>query len=165
MIKIVQAKENHIEDIGKLWWEFIKFHEDVDPIWTPNDNATSFFIEYHLNKFMKSENCLVLVALDDSKTVGYSLSEIQIIPPGPKRDNYGYIDQMAVTASYRRTGIGEKMFAEIIKWFESNGIERVEVQTASQSLGANSFWQKQGFTIFQHNLYKNLESTRKTGKS
>jgi ribosomal protein S18 acetylase RimI-like enzyme len=111
----------------------------------------------HLRRFMKSDDGLVLVAIDKNQVVGYSLSEIKRITPGSKRGKYGYVDTMSITAGYRRAGIGEKMFTEIIKWFQSNGIDRVEVQTASQSLGANSFWQKQGFTIFQHNLYKNLK--------
>ncbi|MGP8079336.1 MAG: GNAT family N-acetyltransferase [Dehalococcoidales bacterium] len=156
MIEIIQAKENHIEDIGKLFWEFIIFPKNIDPIWTPNDNAISCFIEDHLNNFMKSENCLVLVALDDSKTVGYSLSEIKIIPPGPKRDDYGYIDQMAIIASYRHKGIGEKMYAEILNWFRSKGIKRIEVGTTARNNVANSFWQKQGFTIFMYTLYKEI---------
>jgi ribosomal protein S18 acetylase RimI-like enzyme len=165
MIEIIRAEEQHVAAIGKLYVEFIEFHADIDPIWTPIDNPIPGMTENHLRRFMRSDDGLVLVAIDGKQVVGYSLSEIKRITPGAKRGKYGYVDTMAVTAGYRRAGIGEKMFAEIIKWFQSQGIDRVEVQTASQSLGANSFWQKQGFTIFQHNLYKNLKSTRKTGKS
>ncbi len=165
MIEIIRAKEEHVAAIGQLYLEFIKFHEDIDTIWSPIDDPIPDMTENHLRRFMKSDDGLVLVAIDKKQVVGYSLSEIKRITPGSKRGKYGYVDTMAITAGYRRTGIGEKMFTEIIKWFQSNDIDRVEVQTASQSLGANSFWQKQGFTIFQHNLYKNLESIRNTGKS
>jgi ribosomal protein S18 acetylase RimI-like enzyme len=156
MIEIVKAEEKHVADIGRLWWEFILFHQDIDPIWTPLEGSIPGFIENHLRRFMKSEDGLVLVAGDKGKVIGYSLAEIRRISPGLKREKYGYIDEMAVTANYQRRGIGEKMLAEIMRWFQSNDIKRVELGTTTQNLVGNSFWQKQGFTIYMNTLYKNV---------
>jgi ribosomal protein S18 acetylase RimI-like enzyme len=156
MIEIVKAEEKHVADIGRLWWEFILFHQDIDPIWTPLEGSIPGFIENHLRRFMKSEDGLVLVAGDKGKVIGYSLSEIRRNSPGLKREKYGYIDEMAVTANYQRRGIGEKMLAEIMRWFQSNDIKRVELGTTTQNLVGNSFWQKQGFTIYMNTLYKNV---------
>ena len=143
-------------DIGRLWWEFILFHQDIDPIWTPLEGSIPGFIENHLRRFMKSEDGLVLVSGDKGKVVGYSLSEIHRISPGLKREKYGYIDEMAVTANYQRRGIGEKMLADIMRWFQSNDIKRVELGTTTQNVVGNSFWQKQGFMIYMNTLYKNV---------
>ena len=156
MIEIVKAEEKHVADIGRLWWEFILFHQDIDPIWTPLEGSIPGFIENHLRRFMKSEDGLVLVVGDKGKVIGYSLSEIRRNSPGLKREKYGYIDEMAVTANYQRRGIGEKMLAEIMRWFQSNDIKRVELGTTTQNLVGNSFWQKQGFTIYMNTLYKNV---------
>jgi ribosomal protein S18 acetylase RimI-like enzyme len=156
MIKIVKAEEKHVADIGRLWWEFILFHQDIDPIWTPLEGSIPGFIENHLRRFMKSEDGLVLVAGDKGKVIGYSLSEIRRISPGLKREKYGYIDEMAVTANYQRRGIGEKMLADIMRWFQSNDIKRVELGTTTQNVVGNSFWQKQGFMIYMNTLYKNV---------
>ena len=100
---------------------------------------------------------MVLVALGDEKVVGYSLTEIRRISPGLKREKYGYIDEMAVTAGYRNKGIGEKMFTEIMKWFQSKEINRVEIQTTAQNIAANSFWTKQGFEVYSHTLYRDIK--------
>ena len=156
MIKIVKAEEKHVADIGRLWWEFILFHQDIDPIWTPLEGSIPGFIENHLRHFMKSEDGLVLVSGDKGKVVGYSLSEIHRISPGLKREKYGYIDEMAVTANYQRRGIGEKMLADIMRWFQSNDIKRVELGTTTQNVVGNSFWQKQSFMIYMNTLYKNV---------
>jgi ribosomal protein S18 acetylase RimI-like enzyme len=156
MIKIVKAEEKHVADIGRLWWEFILFHQDIDPIWTPLEGSIPGFIENHLRRFMKSEDGLVLVAGDKGKVIGYSLAEIRRISPGLKREKYGYIDEMAVTANYQRRGIGEKMLADIMRWFQSNDIKRVELGTTTQNVVGNSFWQKQGFMIYMNTLYKNV---------
>ena len=32
MVKITRAEKHQISDIGKLWLEFIRFHQDIDPI-------------------------------------------------------------------------------------------------------------------------------------
>jgi ribosomal protein S18 acetylase RimI-like enzyme len=156
MIKIVKAEESHVEAIGKLWLEFMTFHQNVDPIWTPVENSIPGFTENHLRKFMTSDDRLVFVAIDGKKLVGFSLIKINRITPGLKREKYGYIDSMAVTSSYRRKGVGEKMFAEIKKWFQLKDIKRVELGTTAQNKIGNSFWQKQGFTIYRHFLFREI---------
>jgi ribosomal protein S18 acetylase RimI-like enzyme len=155
-IKIIRAEEKHVAAIGQLWWEFMLFHQNIDPVWTPLDNSIPDMEENHLRRFMKSEDGLVLVALDKGAAIGYSLSEIRRISPGLKREKYGYIDTLAITANYRRSGIGEKMYSEILQWFKLKNVNRVEIQTTAKNIMANSFWQKQGFTIFQHNLYREI---------
>ena len=156
MIKIVKAEEKHIAEIGKLWWEFMEFNQKVDPIFTPKSSGVSDFLN-QVARFMKSENGLALVAIDGTKVVGFSLSGIRKPSPVYERGEYGILDTMAVTASYRRMGIGEKMVTEIMKWFKSKGINRVELETAAQNLVANSFWQKNGFTIYRHRLYREIK--------
>ena len=157
MINIVKAEEKHVPAIGELWWEFMLVHQQADPIFTPREGAIPGFVDHHLRRFMKSEDGLVLVALDGNEVVGYSLAEIVAASPSFKREKYGEIDQLAVTASYRRKGIGKMMYTRIIKWFQSKNIDRVELQTTTKNPLANSFWQKHGFEIYQNNQFKKIK--------
>ena len=78
--------------------------------------------------------------------------------PSFKREKYGEIDQLAVTGSYRRKGIGKMLYARIIKWFSSKNIDRVELQTTTKNPLANSFfWQKHGFETYQNNQFKKIK--------
>ncbi len=156
MIKIVKAEERNVPDIEKLWFEFIRFHQDIDPVFTPHDNAFAGFKEEQVQRLMKSEDGLVLVALDRNKAIGYSLSEIKDPPRGLEREKYGYVYDVAVTASYRRSGIGERMFDEIIQWFHFKSIDRVELDIAAKNQVARSFWEKQGLTEYSRKLYKQI---------
>ncbi len=156
MIKIVKAEEKHVTAIGQLWWEFMLFHQNIDPIFTPKFDGVSDFEEKQVRRFMQSDDGLALVALDGIKVIGYSLSEIREPSPSYEREKYGCIDTRAITASYQRKGVGEKMVGKIVKWFRLKGINRVELGTAAPNIVANSFWQKQGFTIFRHTLYKEI---------
>jgi ribosomal protein S18 acetylase RimI-like enzyme len=48
------------------------------------------------------------------------------------------------------------MVVEILAWFRSKGVERVELTTTAQNAVASSFWQKQGFKIYMHRLYREI---------
>ena len=156
MVEIVRAEEKHVTDIGKLWWEFMLFHQKYDPWFTPRENSIPGFEENQVRRLMKSEDGLTLVAIDRGKVVGYSLSEIRGPSAAFGRDKWGYVHDMAVTGKYRRRGVGEKMLAEVINWFRSRQVNRIELQTASQNPIANSFWQKQGFKVYMHTLYREI---------
>ncbi len=157
MIEIVKADEKHVTAIGKLWWEFMIFHQNIDHIFTPREGSTLGFEENQVRRLMKSADGLVLVALDSLKVVGYSLSEIHPASPGFHREKYGYIHDIAVTASHRRKGIGKIMVTEIMQWFQANNIHRIELNAAAHNVVANSFWQTQGFEIYMHTLYKEIK--------
>ena len=156
MIEIIRAKEQHVADIGKLWLEFIRFHQEIDPIFTLVDNALEGFTKEMVRRLMKSPDGLVLVALDGEQAVGYSLSEINKSPRGLKRDNYGYVHHIAVTADYRRRGIAEKILGEIMKWFRSKNVKRVELDITTRNQVAYSFWEKHGFTDYMRKLYRRI---------
>lgn len=156
MIEIVRAEEKHVLDIGKLWWEFMLFHQSIDPWFTPRDGSIPGFEENQVRRLLNSDKGQVLVAVDDGKMVGFSLSEIQGPSAGMQREKWGYIDTVAVTADYRCKGVGQKLLVEILAWFRSRGVARVELQTTAQNAVANSFWQKQGFRVYMHRLYREI---------
>ncbi len=155
MVDIIKGEEKHVADIGKLWLEFLLFHANIDPIWTPIENPIQGFTENHLRRVIQSEDWLVLVVLDKERVIGYSLSEIRRITPQNVRI-YGYIDQIAVTEIYRQKGVGKQMYEEIVRWFKSNNIKRVELGTTAENLIGNSFWHKQGFKVYMHTLFKEI---------
>ena len=102
---------------------------------------------------MASDKGLVLVALDGDEVIGYSISEIKDPPRGSTRTEYGYIHHMAITEKYRHTGVGEKMFNEILKWFKSKGMGRIELDITSKNYVSSSFWGKFGFKEYVRTLY------------
>jgi GNAT superfamily N-acetyltransferase len=62
------------------------------------------------------------------------------------RPIHGCIHDMFITGKHRRKGIGENMLVEIMKWFKSRDILRIELDVLAQNQVAASFWGKQGFT-------------------
>jgi GNAT superfamily N-acetyltransferase len=156
LIKIIEAEEKHILDITRLWKEFIRFHIDIDPIWIPNEEAEDGQREEQTKPLMASDKGLVLAALDGDEVIGYSISEIKDPPRGSTRTEYGYIHHMAVTEKYRRTGVGEQMFNEILKWFRSKGMDRIELDITSKNHVSRSFWGKLGFEEYMRTLFLDI---------
>jgi ribosomal protein S18 acetylase RimI-like enzyme len=133
------------------------FHQNIDHIFTPVEGSSLSFEEHIVKRLMKSADGLVLAALDGTKVVGYAIAEIREPSLVYKREKYGNIIEMAVTASYRRKRVGKKMVDEIFKWFQLENVNRVELQTAAQNVVSNSFWQKHGFAVFRYTLYKEIK--------
>ena len=50
MIEIIRAEEKHVTAIGKLWWEFMIFHQNLDHIFTPREGATIGFEENQVRR-------------------------------------------------------------------------------------------------------------------
>ncbi|UCB43309.1 MAG: GNAT family N-acetyltransferase [Dehalococcoidales bacterium] len=152
-IEIVEATESHIPDIVELWKEFMDHHKDIDPRFPAREDAHVSF-EQHIRELMGTEDTLVLVALDESRVVGFSISQVNSYPPiWVESDKHGFIDTMAITADYRRKGIGEHMLGRIFESFASHGIDRIELTVAARNEVGYSFWRKHGFKDFSHRLY------------
>jgi ribosomal protein S18 acetylase RimI-like enzyme len=134
----------------------MRVHQDVDPIFEPRENSVPGFEENEVRRLMKSADGLVLVALDKGQAVGFSLSEIHEPMKGYKLDRFGIISTMAITAHYRRQGIGEKMISEIYAWFQSQNIEWVELDVLVGNQPAYNFWRKQGFTDYRHRMFRKI---------
>ena len=110
--------------------------------------------EKNLRGLMKSEEALVLVAVDKDRVVGYAISLTERrYPPVFERETYGFIASMAVQSNYRRQGTGERMLGKIYEWFESRNIDRIELTVTAKNQIGYSFWRKHGFQDYTHVLY------------
>jgi GNAT superfamily N-acetyltransferase len=156
MVEIVKAEERHFSELSEVWKEFMDFHKRIDPYLTRKEDGHIIFINYMRELMAKPEENLLLVALDSEHVVGYSLSMVAKRAPVFEQQVYGLISDMAVAGGYRRKGVGEKMLAEIFKWFRSKGINRVELSVAHGNPLGGPFWKKQGFKDYLHRVYRDI---------
>ena len=150
-MEILVATDKHIPGIIELWKEYMDFHKDIDPYLSRGEDGHIKF-ENQLRDLMKSEDTLLLVALDKGHVIGYSLC----LNPRTlvlKSETYGFISDMVVQSNYRRQGIGEQMLAKIYEWFESRNIDRIELTVVAKNQVGYSFWRKHGFKDYIHRLY------------
>jgi GNAT superfamily N-acetyltransferase len=151
-IEIVKAQSSHVPEIVDVWEEFALFHKDMNPRYPMVDNVRVGF-EEHLRGLIVMEDTLVLAAVNEGKVVGFSVAQIRKSVPGFKREKFGAIDMMAVTARCRWRGIGTAILKEILIWFRSQNIDMIELSVASGNRVGYPFWKKHGFKAYLHRLY------------
>jgi ribosomal protein S18 acetylase RimI-like enzyme len=141
---IREAIRDDIESIKELWKEFIDYHKSFDRFFSRTSEGHERFGEFVLER-IKDENWLVLVAECDDRIVGHCLVTIQEHPPVFEKTRYGYIQDIAVTESYRRKSIGTTLFEKSVSWLHERGISRIELDVAATNPTSQKFWRKMNF--------------------
>lgn len=153
-MKIVQADESHVDQITELWKELVDYHRGLEGFYSRREAGEVSFMNY-LSGCITSDECLALVSLEGEEVVGYAISMRTQHPPVWQIESYGLITDMAVKSGHRRKGTGSGLLLEILDWFASRGINRIELHVAAANPIGRSFWTKHGFKVYEHVLYLN----------
>ncbi len=154
-MKVVTARKSDIPAILEIWKELMDFHVPFDSRYTLSDGAEESMGE-NLARLIAAEDALVIMAVENTKVMGFGIARIDKYPPVFVKQICGSIEDLAVSFEHRRKGIGELMLKEMLDWFRSLGIDRVELRVASMNTVGYSFWRKHGFTDYMHIMYRDL---------
>jgi ribosomal protein S18 acetylase RimI-like enzyme len=157
-VTVSPAVMDDLESVEELWLELMGFHENIDPFFTPADNAGSNFRKW-LTEHFHDEGSQIFLARIEDETVGYIKLEIAKYPPVLKRQRYGYISDAAVKDSFRGMGTGRLLFEAAREWFRSKGITRIELKVLNSNRVAVGFWKRMGFRPIMTTMYReNLDN-------
>jgi ribosomal protein S18 acetylase RimI-like enzyme len=95
--------------------------------------------------WIRSKKALVLIAVADSKPVGFCASWIQTNPPASLPKLYGFIGYLFVKQSYRGQGISSMMMEETLRWFAKRKIKDVALTVIEGNIPARAIYRKWGF--------------------
>jgi len=151
MLKIVKAKRVHLENVAVLWEEFMDHHTKVVPILARSISARKHLLK-NLAESFGNPNWQIFVAKIDNEIVGFANVKIQKFPPVLKKLRYGYIQDVAVSKKYRRHGVGQALYKEVIKWYKQKKVKRVELLVVTGNKHAENFWKKIGFKDYMKRM-------------
>jgi ribosomal protein S18 acetylase RimI-like enzyme len=151
-IIVKKARPLHIREIVEIWKEFEDYHAAFDPYFKRSADGHEYFAK-RLHELMDSNDGFVLVAVDGQDVIGFATASIKEHPPVYENRFYGYVGSIAVKEGWKRRGAGNQMLDEIVKWFKSNGIYRVELNVRSKNVAGYNFWRKNGFKDYMHTLF------------
>lgn len=154
-MEVVEARKSDIPSILEIWKELMDFHVPFDSRYTLSDGAEESMGE-NLARLIVAEDALVIVGGENTKVLGFGIAKIDKYPPVFVKQICGSIADLAVSSGHRRKGIGELMLKEMLDWFQSQGIDRVELRVASMNTVGYSFWRKHGFVDYMHIMYRDL---------
>lgn len=148
------AVAEDVPRIVELWREMWDYHAAFDSRYATTPFAGEVMAAW-IEKNLASETAQVLVA-QDRGLVGYVLGLILENPPVVPWTQFGYVSELAVTASSRRRGAGAALVAAIHAWFRSRGLPYVEVNVSVRNAMSRAFWRKAGYADFLERLRLDL---------
>ena len=133
MTEIKKINENDIETVAFL--ESLIF---------PDPWSAKSIKETHENN-----NALILGAYQEGTLIGYVIFYYVL--------DEGEIARIAVSPSYRRQGVADKIFSGLLAFCNDNGIERILLDVRISNESAISFYRKSGFAEdgIRKNFYDN----------
>ena len=146
------ATSADLPEVAALWRELMDFHARRDVHFALAPDGQDNFIGF-LEEQISSKTSCVLVALVDDEIVGYCQGNVAEYPPVFLVRSYGTIHDLAVTAAHQRSGVGQALVGEIVRWFRDKGMARIEVRVSVKNEISTRFWGKVGFVPYLEALY------------
>lgn len=134
-IKLEKTKPQNISALLKLMREFAEFENLLEFLEvTENDLHEAFFGEH---SFVQS-----LVALDEETPIAYAI----FFPyfSSFRGQKSVYLEDIYISETYRKYGLGEKMIKEIAKIGKEFGAVRMDFQVLKWNTPAVNFYKKHG---------------------
>jgi ribosomal protein S18 acetylase RimI-like enzyme len=146
---IRKAKKEDIEDIISLEKESLKYHEKFDKCFHTVSKKSLEIQKKYLTKDMRKPSRLILVAEIDKKVVGFIFGYII------KMDKHkiGKVQEIIVTAKYRKVGIGRKLMKKLLNFFRKNGCAIAETVTFVGNTPGEKFYESAGFKKRTYTLW------------
>lgn len=112
-------------------------------MYEPNERCTTIPEVRDYIRSMDANNSLLLVAEENSEIIGFLSAERGF---ANRIKHIAYI-VVGILEEYRGKKIGTKLFEELGKWAETNGILRLELTVMTHNEGAIKLYKKMGFKI------------------
>lgn len=144
--KVRKAKQADAEDLAKLFIEFWKVHQPMDPLMKVEKEFLALERQIkEIKKGLKKKNTYFFVAVKDNKVIGFVSFMIQKSEDYFQIKKYGYSDAAVIARQYRGKGVFPKIVKAGLEFLKSKGIKYISIDVYNQNKRALDAWQNLGF--------------------
>ena len=143
-LDIRPARPDDLEGLVRLWVEFMDYHTELDPHHVRSEGAERSWADY-ISGLVADDAWCVLVADLDRSLVGYAVATVQAYPPIVVQREYGFLQEIAVTESWRRRGIGRRLYRAAEAWLRSRAVPQIQVRVNWNNDASRAFWEREGY--------------------
>jgi ribosomal protein S18 acetylase RimI-like enzyme len=154
---IKQATQTEVSELVMLNDYVQKIHADAHPdlFKYPTDEAelTTFF-----DSIVSKPDHYCYIAYLDDQPVGYLWAAVQDRQENPFKfaNRRVYINHVAVHDQYRRHHVRQALFARAGELAKTIGITKIALDVWAFNDTAQTFFKKQGFSVYNFNLWRQL---------
>jgi len=105
----------------------------------PREDAIRLYVAWIRNSLFHGYADKAFLILRDGRMAGIVTLKI--------KDGTGMIDLIGVLPSFQGRGLGRLLLTRAVQWLRSTGVSDIAVVTEGEDIGANVFYQRNGFII------------------
>jgi ribosomal protein S18 acetylase RimI-like enzyme len=145
-VHVRRATRADLTALGRLGAHLIRVHVEFDSrrFVAPTGNPEVGYAHF-LGTQLDADDAIVLVAERAGAAVGYVYAGIEPFSWKELRDAAGFVHDIVVDPSERRTGIAGALMEAAIAWVREQGVASVMLWTASPNEGAQRLFEGLGF--------------------
>ena len=132
--------------LGQLGALLVREHHDFDPqrFMSPLPGIENGYGRF-LTSQIGQDDAIVMVAELDGDIGGYVYATLEDRSWRDLRDACGYIEDIVVAETARRSGVATMLMNAAFDWVRSRGAPRVLLMTATANAGAQALFTRLGF--------------------
>ncbi len=142
---IRRMRPEDVDAVARLWEALVAYHRQLDTSLPPAAPQGARRYARRLLDRIDDPMSRVLVADVDGTVVGYVLGVIvDLTPEMFMQDASGFLADIYVDESYRRSGVGRALVTELVDWFRQKGVHYFEWHVAARNEDSIAFWRSLG---------------------
>jgi ribosomal protein S18 acetylase RimI-like enzyme len=145
-IAIRRATKTDLPALGRLGALLLRAHYQFDPLrfMAPGSDPEEGYA-WFLGTQLREDDVVVFVAERESAIVGYVYAGLEPQSWKELRDACGFIHDVVVDESGRRSGVATALMEAAINWLRERGAPRVVLATAQANEKAQRLFERLGF--------------------
>ena len=145
-VLVRRATPADLPALGRLGVHLMRVHVEFDRrrFVAPTGDHEAGYARF-LGTQLDADDAIVLVAERAGAPIGYVYARIEPFSWMEQRDAAGFIHDIVVDPSERRTGVAAALMEAAIAWVREQGVASVMLWTASPNEGAQRLFEGLGF--------------------
>ena len=150
MVKIREYSERDRNEVVRLTEESQEYYEPLDELKRVQykKKSAEFFVQLMFDKAQKEG--MVYVAEENDIVVGFISGHISEIDEEEQKETInkkpGVVDEFFITESYRKKGIGTKLFIKMEEYFRAKDCDIVRLYVFAPNAPARDFYKGKGYS-------------------
>lgn len=160
MIRIEEARPEHVQPIVEQWKALMEIHKKMDAEFFEDTDLWIEEYETTISETIKVafSDSKVYVALDNEVVVGYATIYVErFAMPLYNSDPLCVIGDMMIEEQYRKQGIGELFIQEAKKMAKEFSVKKLMLNVFAKNQIAYGYFKQQGFEDTMYRMTKTID--------